>query len=616
MSEMRALDLSEQWYDFLRLLKSRRWTIMTFMAVTVFVVLVGTSLQPPVYRATAVVMIDIETPNVLTVSTSRDDSTVGQSHYLTYADYYRTQLEVITSRHVAQKVFRNLKLGERLRYAEAKDGVNMLQEQVSVEPIKQTRLVKIHVEDSDPKQSARIANEFAFVFVEENIARSATAEAMNLMKNEYLKLQSKEAELSKRYKAKFPEMVRVRQQMDKLARVVEGELEKQLDANRLQDVTEAGDSKSLVDRLRESSTMGGLRPSNVRVQDLAVVPMKRSKPNTLLNLLLSLFLGVLGGVGAAVIEEAFDSTLKVPKDIEEDGRFVLFGYIPRIIGNGTLTEEISLLQDSRKRSQYVNLESDSEVAEAYRIIRTNLIYAAPQSDLNAMVVTSPGSGEGKTTIVSNLGIALAQIGLRVLLIDADLRKPCLHEMFECPKSPGLSEFLIDKASFKQVVHATEIPGLSVVTSGTRPPNPAELIGLERMREFLKQAKENFDRVILDAPPILPVTDAAVLAAMTKTVVAVAHSGKTPRQALQRMTSICTGMGAKVLGVILNNVAQYGIPAYGYGNHHRYQYPDIQKNNQPNPQTFYPLSNIFKRLFEANDKQSIRRKGGKVAKPVN
>jgi capsular exopolysaccharide synthesis family protein len=221
-------------------------------------------------------------------------------------------------------------------------------------------------------------------------------------------------------------------------------------------------------------------------------------------------------------------------------------------------------------------------------------------------VTSPGSQEGKTTTTTNLGIALAQIGLKILLVDADLRKPRLHEVFQISQKPGLSEYLIGKASFEKIIQATEIPGVWVVTSGTLPKNPAELLGLPAMQQFIKHATEKFDRVLLDAPPVIPVTDAVVLSALTGNVLAIASSGKTPRQALYRLMSVVQDVHAKVLGVILNNVPTHNITAYGYG-YGVYRYGEPSKP-APKGNRLETAFNLVSRLFvELKGERSPRRR---------
>ncbi len=555
MSEINLLDFSEQSRRFVRLLQSRQWTILTFLSVMLLMVLVSTSLETPLYRASTTVLIDMETPNVVGVSTqsasSRDDYTradIAQTNYMTYADYYRTQVATIRSRAIAERVFDNLKLGNLKQYARAKDPIRNLLNQVSVQPVKQTRLAQILVEDPNPKLAADIANEFGLVFAEQNLTKEATEESMTLMKNQYLKLQARESELSKRYKDKFPAMVRVHQQMEHLTRSIEREMKKQLQA----ETSRPDVSKSVVESLRRTSTIEGLRPNNIRVQDLAETPLKPYKPRVMLNLFLGVFFGLLGGFGTAVVQELLDNSLKLPEDIERDSRFVLLGHIPEVEEMGA-----SPLDSSPEFTH-------SPGAEAYRSLRTNLLYTIPHGNARTLVVTSPGSEEGKTTTATQLGIALAQIGMRVLLIDADMRKPRLHQIFQLQQKPGLSEFLNSKAGLEKVIQPSGISNVWVITSGAIPPNPSELLGMPQMKELIRHATAKFDRVLLDSPPVIPVTDAMVLGAITGTVLAVAQSGKTPKQALVRLYAVMNDVQAKVLGVVLNKVPSRNIFGYGYG----------------------------------------------------
>jgi len=576
MAEPLSAELSHQWRRFARVMRARIWTILTFLTITVLVVTAGTWLQLPIYRATATVLIDLESPNVLAVSRIEDKPTLGETNYWTYADYYKTQATIVTSRGIAGRVFANLTLHEQPWYVRPPsalarlfgyvkaDPIARLLKQVKVEPVRQTRLLKIHVEDRSPQQAAQIANEFAVLLAEENLAKAMAAETLTLMKNEYLKLQSKEAELSKRYLPKHPSMVRTRQEMKELTQAIEQEMKWQLhyDDERLQ--TEDGvpvqkPSRSLVERLKDSSTIGSLRPNNIRVQDPAQIPVRPVKPNKALNLLLALSLGLIGGVGVATALELLDSSVKMPEDVEQDERLVLLGSVPRIDGfNGF---HANAARTAQSRYQCVQVAPLCPSAESYRALRTSLLYAAPEGTARAVVVTSPGAEEGKSTTVTNLGIALAQGGLKVLVVDADLRKGLLHEAFQLKPSPGLSEFLVGQTSFEPVVQATGISGLSIVTCGAYPPNPAELLGSPGMREFLTRATSTFDRVLLDSPPVIAVTDGAVLAAVTGAVIAVAHSGKTPRQALYRLTALCQEVRANMLGVVLNNVSGRDASAY-------------------------------------------------------
>ena len=528
--------IAQPWFEFTRLVRQRGWTIRTFAAITTIVVVMGTWLQSPIYQATATVLIDMETPNVLSVSTTRDESIIGQMNYMTYADYYRTQIEVMRSRSIAEKVFRNLKLGEDPGFAGSKDPVGMLLKQVRIEPVKQTRLARVHVEDHRPKQAALVANEFAMVYALENLNKTSASESMILMKNEYLKLRTKEAELSKRYKAKHPAMIRIRKELEQLVQSIEQGTQGQ-----------AG----------EANLSASLRPNNIRVQDLAETPLKPVRPKRLLSFILGLFFGLLGGVAMAVMQEFLDSSLNSPEDVERDGKVVLLGMIPQMERMGGPAGN-----EFQSHTDFSHVEKFSPVAEAYRSIRTTLMYAsAADKNGQAILFTRPGPEEGKTTTVSNLGAALAQNEVKVLVVDADLRRGRMADVFQIKRSPGLSEYLTGQATLEQVIQQTEIPNLSVVATGVYPPFPAELVGSVKMQEFLQQACAKFDRVLLDSPPVIAVTDAVIVAAKVGTVIAVARSGKTPRQALYRLDKICRDVKAKVLGVILNGVPVWSTPSY-------------------------------------------------------
>lgn len=555
--ELNEDSLSNRWFQFAQALRKRLWIIRTFTLLTVAIVVFGTWLQPPVYRATATVLIDLETPSVLSVSGSREDSTITQASYLTYADYYRTQLEVLSGRSVAERVFDNLKLANNPRYRKSKDPVGKLMYQIDIEPVKQTRIAKIHVEARNPKEAARIANELAMVYTAENLNRASMAEAAILAKTEYLELQRKEAELSKRYKEEHPAMIRVRKEMEQLAQTVE----QGLDSDR------AGPNISSY-----------LRPNNIRIQDLAQVPMKPIRPKRMLNLMLGILFGLLGGATIAVALELIDTSLKTPEDIGEKSLGKLLGHVPAI---STLQGPPSM--EYQRHAQFAHVEPFSPAAEAYRAIRTTLLYAGHLDGVKTVVITSPGPSEGKTTTVCNLGVAIAQAKVKLLLVDADMRKGRLHEVFSVQRAPGLSEYLSGEATLEQVIQPTEIPNLSLISCGKVPLYPAELVGTPRMKEFIQQSAAKADLVIIDTPPVMAVTDGAVIAALTKKVIAVVQSGKTPRQALERLYKVCEGVHAQVLGVILNNVPVWSTPYYyRYSSNYQYTPPPSAERSSETP----------------------------------
>lgn len=194
----------------------------------------------------------------------------------------------------------------------------------------------------------------------------------------------------------------------------------------------------------------------------------------------------------------------------------------------------------------------SPIAEQFRTIRTNIQFSSVDEELQTMIVTSSGPAEGKSTTTANLAVVFAQQGKRVLLIDADLRKPTVHYTFRTENHIGLSNVLTRQSSLEEAVTVTAQDKLWVLPSGPIPPNPSELLGSKGMKTLLEQAKEEYDVIILDTPPVLAVTDAQVLANLADGVVLVVSSGKTETDAAKKAKELLESAKAKILGVVLNN----------------------------------------------------------------
>jgi len=190
-------------------------------------------------------------------------------------------------------------------------------------------------------------------------------------------------------------------------------------------------------------------------------------------------------------------------------------------------------------------------AEAYRVLRTNLHYANPDAPLRRILITSAGPGEGKSTTVANLGVAMAQSERVVLLVDTDMRRPTLHSIFRQPNSPGLSSYLAGDAMLDAIIQKTAIPNLSIVASGPTPPNPAELIGSRRMRDFIGAVSERFDTILFDSPPVLAVSDAGTLASVVDGVLLVVGSGNVPQVALRRAKEQLLAVQGRIIGAVVN-----------------------------------------------------------------
>jgi capsular exopolysaccharide synthesis family protein len=264
----------------------------------------------------------------------------------------------------------------------------------------------------------------------------------------------------------------------------------------------------------------------------------------MLNMALAAVLSILCSVGLALLLEYMDDSIKTHEDIERYVGLPLLGVVPAMKTDGTT------LRDKDKLS---HLKPRSALSEAFRDVRTSLLYSVPNQDSRAYVVTSAGPQEGKTTASTNLAITLASTGKKVLLVDSDLRKPRIHKTFDIDGGKGLTSCLVGQKSVEECVTRTEIDNLSIMPSGPVPPNPAELLGSARMKELIAELKGKYDTVIFDSPPVVVVTDAAVLAAECDGAIQVIWAGHTSRKLIELGKEKLEATGAKVTGIILNNV---------------------------------------------------------------
>jgi protein-tyrosine kinase len=220
---------------------------------------------------------------------------------------------------------------------------------------------------------------------------------------------------------------------------------------------------------------------------------------------------------------------------------------------------------TRELSPAVVAHSDplSTASEAFRVLRTNLQFMGLDEPLTSILVTSASPGEGKSTNAANLAVAFAQAGVNVCLVDADLRRPTVAKLFGVENWAGLTTVIVGQGELDDALQPCQVPGLTLLTSGPIPPNPAELLGSERMTALLKRLEERFDMVIVDTPPVLAVTDAAVLAPKVGGVVLVVRSGQVPRQQVVRAKEALEAVRARLLGVVLGAVKQEGPEGYYY-----------------------------------------------------
>lgn len=297
-----------------------------------------------------------------------------------------------------------------------------------------------------------------------------------------------------------------------------------------------------------------MKIDNVQIIDRAVVPENPVSPRKLLNMAIGAVLGFMAGVFLTFLLEYLDNTIKTPKDVERVLNLPVLGTIPDI---GLKEEDkIAIVKKNPK----------SPIAEAFRTLRTNIQFTSVDKEIKVLAVTSATPGEGKSILASNLAISLSQEEKKILFIDCDLRKPKGYEMFNIPNTVGLTSLLMGKSSLADTVYSSgELGALDVITSGPIPPNPSELLSSDSMREFLEGIKEKYDMIILDTPPLGPVTDAAIISTIADGMLLVIETGKAAEGQVEYARESLDKVNANVIGAVLNKMpirkGRYG--GYGY-----------------------------------------------------
>ncbi len=336
------------------------------------------------------------------------------------------------------------------------------------------------------------------------------------------------------------------------------------------------------EKFNEASIAEKSQVGYLDIVDRAVASSKPISPRVMLNLLVGLLLGLGLGVGVVLFREYIDSRIQKPEDLKKIG-------LPPLGVIMLMNEEITKLGGKTKidvggKMIDVHLITHtnpfSSIAEAYRQLRTNVQYSRIDSPLRTLLVTSANPSEGKSTTVSNLAIAFAQAGKKVLIVDTDFRKPNLHTEFDLNRSPGITDVLFNTSELKNAIQKTVIKNLELLCCGTIPSNPSELLGSAAMKVFTDKLKEQYDMVLFDSPPVLAVTDSSILSTLVDGVIVVASAGQTRTDSFFRTMESLEGVSAHILGVVLNNFdirSAYG-SYYGY-RHYRYQYGTQEKKTE-------------------------------------
>jgi succinoglycan biosynthesis transport protein ExoP len=318
----------------------------------------------------------------------------------------------------------------------------------------------------------------------------------------------------------------------------------------------------LLKRLKETNVSEENRTVNIHVVDPAETPKRPAKPRLLLNLVLACLVGMMLGVGLAFFMEYLDNTVKTPDDLKQYFNLPYLGPVPNFeVKEGRPGNDLVLLQAPKSSS-----------SEAFRGLRTNLVFSSAKHVPQVILVTSSTAKEGKTLISSNLAVAMAQGGGRTLILDCDMRRPRMNKVFDLPRDPGMSNILVGESGWEAMVRPTPVDKLWIIPSGPIPPNPAELVSSDLMEELIGQLRGQYDRIIIDSPPVTAVTDSVALSRLVDGLVLVIKTGQTPRDIITSTVRSLKEINAKILGVVLNDIP-VGKDSYYYYQYHYYYYGD-------------------------------------------
>jgi len=505
------IDLQKYWQTFLRWW----WLIVACTVLAAGSAYVISSRMTPVYSATATLLVQ-QAP-----ATSVADYTA----LLTSERLASTYAEMLTARPVLEETQRRL-------------GLSSLPDSVSVSVVRDTQLLSLNAESTDPELAAMIANTVAEVFVDQN---------RQLQEERYA------ASLSN-----------IEKQLQELPVKIE-ETQRELLA-----LGSANDSESLAERARletaltsyrntysallgsyEQMRLSAIQSSNtLTIFDPASAPVAPVRPNKLQNTVLAGVVGALLALGVVFLIEYLDDTLKNSEDVS------------RVLGLSTLG---AIGQLGKESDELITAHHPlASVSEDFRVLRTNLRFAGVDKALRTILVTSPAPSEGKTVTAANLAVVLAQSGLRVALVDADLRRPRQHHLFNIPSgAEGVTESLVEGKTDGRITQPLADFDLRLLPAGALPPNPVEMVGSQRMRQLLEGLASEADVVVVDSPPVLSMADAAVLAQAVDGVLLAVEANKTRRGAAQDAVLSLQQIGANVLGVVLTQVPQRNSRYYYY-----------------------------------------------------
>ena len=521
---------------YLSLVQRWLWLILLGGVLGAGLAFVYSRLSTPIYQSTIVLL-------------TTQGSTAAQDYYsmLSTQRAGTTYVEAIKSPVVLRQVYNDLGIPWEEKLAQ----------NIVVQIVRDTPLLRVSVLDPDPARAQAIANQIAKV-VNDRVSAAQT-QRYRIIQDE-----------SDR------QVAEVRKKIDEVQKALAplGDSNDSKSASAPEFVrTERARLQMELTTLQAQYTALLQNANNIRLAAMrstdaisvfspAEMPDSPVSPRTTVNVALGLAVGVMLAAGIAFLIEYLDDSLKSSEDVSRVLELSTIGNVARF-PKGTKNPLVVL---DAPRAPY---------AEAYRNLRTNLQFSLAVDSANALVVSSAEPGEGKTTTMANLAIAMAQMGKRVILVDADLRRPSLHQLFRVPPEPGLTDVFLQNQTLLQVIRETGQPGLHLLTCGKIPPNPAELLASVWMDQLIEALGKQYDMLLFDSPPILPVTDAVLLAAKTKHLLWVVWAGKTRADVLRRAREALAQVDAKIVGVVLNRMAS----GRGYGYYYYYYSKDGAKHKR-------------------------------------
>lgn len=552
--------------EYVDMIQRRRWVVI----ITAVLVFAGAALYAffatPIFRASTLINIE---------NASKAAPVAGASMEQTDVEYFETQYKLITSDSLLQRVYDDLQLKLTADFAE---GLPVLREAVTVTALPRTRLANVNAESSDPAVAQRIANTLAQYFVESNLnnqlfmskdvldalqERAGSSRKINEslphvvnnrliqdIKSQIFTAEAQLADLKMKYTESHPAVIALNSRLASMNKVLNNEVD------------------NIVQSLK-AELSGQLQANNVRVVDAAKLPERPVRPRKLLALVFGMLGGLALGIFAAILIELLDQTVRTQHDMERKIGLPFLGVIPYTKHR----------KDAKAYAHMISADA-SLTSEAFRNVRTMVDFAESVDGENAIIVTSSVQEEGKSFVATNLAVALAQLGRKVLMVDGDLRRPRQHRNLLASQEKGLSDFLagaVDDPA--DLIQKTEIPNLDVIPCGPRPPNPAELLNTERLAEFVAWARKRYPRVVVDCTPVFPISDTLLWGRYIRQAVFVARFGRTRAPLIRTAVGRLRGGGLKLLGGIVNGARQ-GTMSYADGRYYEQYYRDYSDKEAP------------------------------------